>query len=113
MNEIEKEIEEITEKAIRKDEDRTMCDLLDKEIEELTNQKEIEEMAKSIYESKVALDGTDLAFGLIGDDDHFHRIAIYLYNAGYRNVKEIIDKVDDMIGGKMIAQALREIYEVE
>jgi hypothetical protein len=25
-------------------------------------------------------------------------------------IKEIIDKVDDMIGGKMIAQALREIY---
>ena len=28
-------------------------------------------------------------------------------------IKEIIDKIDDMIGGKMIAQALREIYEVE
>lgn len=28
-------------------------------------------------------------------------------------VEEIIDKVDDMIGGKLIAQALREIYEVE
>lgn len=27
-------------------------------------------------------------------------------------IKEIIDKVDDMIGGKMIAQALKEIYEV-
>lgn len=25
-------------------------------------------------------------------------------------IKEIIDKIDDMIGGKMIAQALREIY---
>jgi hypothetical protein len=25
-------------------------------------------------------------------------------------IKEIIEKVDDMIGGKMIAQALREIY---
>ena len=25
-------------------------------------------------------------------------------------IREIIDKVDDMIGGKMIAQALREIY---
>lgn len=51
-------------------------------------EKEIKEMAKSIYESKVALDGTDLAFGLIGDDDHFHRIARYLYNAGYHNVKD-------------------------
>lgn len=28
-------------------------------------------------------------------------------------VRKIIEKVDDMIGGKMIAQALREIYEVE
>lgn len=27
--------------------------------------------------------------------------------------KEIIDKIDDMIGGKIIAQALKEIYEVE
>ena len=27
-----------------------------------------------------------------------------------QTIKEIIDKVDDMIGGKMIAQALREIY---
>ena len=27
--------------------------------------------------------------------------------------REIIEKVDDMVGGKMIAQALREIYEVE
>lgn len=26
------------------------------------------------------------------------------------SVREIIDKVDDMVGGKMIAQALREIY---
>lgn len=25
-------------------------------------------------------------------------------------IKEIIDKVEDMIGGKLIAQALREIY---
>ena len=28
-------------------------------------------------------------------------------------IREIIDKVDDMIGGKMIAQALREIYDIK
>ena len=45
------------------------------------------------------------------------QVALNLKNKGYieKNdiIKEIIEKVDDMIGGKMIAQALREIYEVE
>lgn len=36
-----------------------------------------------------------------------------LEKARKETAKEIIDKVDDMIGGKMIAQALKEIYEVK
>ena len=36
-----------------------------------------------------------------------------LEKARKETAKEIIDKVDDMIGGKLIAQALKEIYEVE
>jgi hypothetical protein len=46
---------EIEQKAIRKDGDVTMCDLLNNEIEELTNQNEVEEMASvmcSSYKSK-------------------------------------------------------------
>jgi hypothetical protein len=45
------------------------------------------------------------------------QVALNLQNKGYIKkhdiIKEIIEKVDDMIGGKMIATALREIYEVE
>jgi replicative superfamily II helicase len=68
-------------------------------------QKEIEEMLKLMCEEYGNMCGecpcTDCANELHAEK---------LYNAGYRQVKEIIDKVDDMIGGKMIAQALREIY---
>lgn len=42
-----------------------------------------------------------------------HRITAELMRERVELTKEIIDKIDDMIGGKMIAQALREIYEVE
>jgi predicted hydrocarbon binding protein len=63
-------------------------------------EKQIEEMARDIEKYVVRDWSKELYIGS----------AEALYNAGYRQVKEIIDKVDDMIGGKMIAQALREIY---
>ena len=54
----------------------------------MEDKKQIEEMAKVIYESKVAIDGSDMAFGLFDEDDHFHRIARFLYKAGYRKLPE-------------------------
>ena len=54
----------------------------------MTDEKMIEEMAKVIYESKVAIDGSDMAFGLSDKDDHFHRIARFLYKANCRKLPE-------------------------
>lgn len=51
--------------------------------------EELDEMAKTIYSAGVALDGTDFAFGLIGRDDHFHRLARALFGAGYRKRREV------------------------
>lgn len=68
----------------------------------MNKNKQIEEMANKIQKS---VDGCAEYWATL--------IAKHLIKQGYRQVKEIIDKVDDMIGGKMIAQALREIYEVE
>ena len=58
-----------------------------------TRKEQIEEMAKAIYATGVALDGTDYAFDVYDDDDHFHRMANALYSAGYRNLDEIIKDV--------------------
>lgn len=55
----------------------------------MTEQEQIEEMAKAIYKSGVAIDGTDIAFGLYDTDTHFHRMAAKLYEAGYRNAEEV------------------------
>lgn len=54
----------------------------------MTDEKLIEEMAKDIFESKVAIDGSDMSFGLIDEDDHFHRIARFLYKHNYRKLPE-------------------------
>ena len=51
----------------------------------MDKQKEIEKMAKAIYETGIAIDGTDIAFGLI-EDSHFERIARKLVAAGYGDV---------------------------
>lgn len=48
----------------------------------MNKEKEIKELAKTIYESGVALDGTDFAFGVSGDD-HFTKLAKKLIEAGY------------------------------
>ena len=70
----------------------------------MEKQKDIEEMAKAIYETGVAIDGTDIAFGLM-EESHFHRMAGKLYNAGYRlesevrkeTAREILNKIYDEI----------------
>lgn len=55
----------------------------------MDKQKEIEEMAKVIFESGVALEGADFTLGVNGDD-HFTRLAQRLINAGYGNVKQAV-----------------------
>lgn len=58
-----------------------------------TKQEQIEEMAKDIYSTGIAIDGTDIAYGVYANDDHFHRIAQKLYfNNGYRKASEVIDE---------------------
>ena len=54
----------------------------------MTDEKQIEEIAKDIFESKVAIDGSDMAFGLFDEDDHFHRIARFLYKHNCRKLPE-------------------------
>lgn len=56
----------------------------------MNKEKEIEEMAKVLFESGVALDATDFAFGVDGDD-HFTRLAIKLVNVGFGNVKQAVN----------------------
>lgn len=51
----------------------------------MDKQKEIEKMAKAIYMTGVAIDGTDIAFGLM-EDSHFERMARKLIVAGYGDV---------------------------
>lgn len=62
----------------------------------MNKEKEIEEMAKVLFESGVALDATDFAFGVDGDD-HFTRLAIKLVNAGYGNVKQAVKEFVDRL----------------
>lgn len=69
--------------------------------------KEIEKMAKAIYETKDCLEEIDYRYGLFDNDDHFHRIARKLTIAGYGKVedykkeierlKELIIKIKEMI----------------
>lgn len=62
----------------------------------MDKEKEIERMSKAIYETGIAIDGTDIAFGLI-DDSHFERMARKLVAAGYGDVhaavKEFAERV--------------------
>lgn len=58
----------------------------------MTEQEKIEEMAKDIYDTGISIDGTDIAYGVFSNDDHFHRIARKLYSAGYRKATEVIDE---------------------
>lgn len=72
-----------------------------------TREEQIEELAKAIYATGVALEGTDYALGVYDDDDHFHRMANALYAAGYRKQSEVIDA----FVGKISAVALQMRYE--
>ena len=53
-----------------------------------TREEQVEEMAKAIYATGVALDGTDYAFGVYDNDDHFHRMANALIAANIGDVTE-------------------------
>lgn len=53
-----------------------------------TREEQIEEMARAICATGVALDGTDYAFGVYSDDDHFHKMASALYDANIGDVTE-------------------------
>ena len=59
---------------------------------EKIDKQAVEEMAKAIFEPKVAIDGIDIAFASVHGADkaesHFMRIAEHLYNAGYRRQSE-------------------------
>ncbi len=52
-------------------------------------EKEIGELAQTIFSSGVAIDGTDIAYGLTGNDSHFHRMAAKLIDSGYRKSEEV------------------------
>lgn len=66
----------------------------------MINEKEIEEMAKVLFESGVAIDATDFAFGVDGDD-HFTRLTVKLVNAGYGNVKQAVKEFAERLKEKM------------
>lgn len=66
----------------------------------MDNEK-IEETAKAIYNTGVAIDGTDIAFGVFDEDDHFHRMARKLYSEGYRKASDVIDEFANRLKQKM------------
>lgn len=81
-------------------------------------EKQIEEMAEAIYKSGVAIEGTDIAFGLYDTDTHFHRMAAKLYNAGYGNVKEALKEFAEQIKAKIdedsyTPEVVKEYYQQE
>ena len=63
-----------------------------------TRKEQVEELAKAIYATGVALDGTDYAFGVYDNDDHFHRMANALIAAnigdvtGYKHRAEVAER---------------------
>lgn len=59
-------------------------------------QKEIEKMAKAIYETGIAIDGTDIAFGLI-DDSHFERMARKLVAEGYGDIRAAVKEFAESV----------------
>ncbi len=62
----------------------------------MDKEKEIMDMAQEIYERGVALSPLDFVYGVSGDD-HFTRIAKYLSDEGYGNVKEAVKKFTDRL----------------
>ena len=62
----------------------------------MDKQKEIEKMAKAIYETGIAIDGTDIAFGLI-DDSHFERMARKLVAEGYGDIRAAVKEFEESV----------------
>ena len=62
----------------------------------MDKEKEIERMSKAIYETGIAIDGTDIAFGLI-DDSHFERMARKLVAEGYGNVRAAVKEFAESV----------------
>ena len=65
----------------------------------MKEEEQVEKIAKDIYATGVAIDSTDIAYGVYGNDDHFHRMARKLYTADYRKqsdvVREFVKKIKD------------------
>lgn len=65
----------------------------------MNKEQQIKEMADEIFNAGVALDGVDFAY----KSDHFDRLAIKLYNAGYRKqtdtVKEFAEQLKSELSG--------------
>lgn len=60
-----------------------------KEFEELTLEEKIRILAMDIYASGVAIEAPDVALGVEKDaDDHFSRMARYLFQSGWRTKTE-------------------------
>lgn len=68
----------------------------------MSEEKQIEEMARDIFAPKVAIDGIDIAFAAVHGadkpDSHFMRIAQHLYNAGYRKQGENVIELPCKVG---------------
>lgn len=67
----------------------------------MDKEKEICDMAQKIYERGVALSPLDFVYGAHGDD-HFTRIAKYLIDAGYGNVKQAVKEFAEKLKAKLV-----------
>lgn len=70
----------------------------------MTREEQIEEMAEEIFKAGIALEGTDFAYGLFDDDDHFHRLAKVLFSAGYRKAEDVRRET--------LKEVLQELYSM-
>lgn len=57
----------------------------------MKRQDALNEFATDIYNTGVAIDGTDLAYGTTGCDSHFHRMAARLMEKGYCKTEHIAE----------------------
>ena len=84
------------------------------EAEMNTREEQIAEMAKDIYTTGVAIDGTDIAYGVFDNDDHFHRMANALYAAGYRKqsdtAREILQYLYEKMGNVSLSDTELVLY---
>lgn len=73
----------------------------------MDKEKEIARMSKAIYETGIAIDGTDIAFGLI-DDSHFERMARKLVAEGYGDVRAAVKEfANDLQNAIVINELIR------